>query len=230
MLLNTLLVQAGGFEERNHERWMISLVAALDREKWVQCEVSLSRARGSIDLHKGVYCSVTSPLISVRSRTSDTESRPRRRTSWRPRKTLTGCTRGTGGNVNDTSRGRCFASPRRCLVTAAHRLLPTQGGGICREKICSITPLSFHCSCVMLEAPFPVSPDSDSVTHPFHAGGRTGRGLAASGVAGDCNATEKTPLRLSSARPRRQRCGTQAGNVACKFGTTVVSTLNYFPI
>ena len=128
MLWSTLLVQARGFVERNHERRMTSLVAALDGEKWVQCDASLSRAQGSIDLHKGVYCSVTSPLISFKSRPSDAGSRPRRRTSWRARKTPTGCTRGIGCDVNDTSRGRCSASPVRCLATAAHRLPPTQGG------------------------------------------------------------------------------------------------------
>eukprot|EP00588_Corethron_pennatum_P019400 CAMPEP_0194325790 /NCGR_PEP_ID=MMETSP0171-20130528/32755_1 /TAXON_ID=218684 /ORGANISM="Corethron pennatum, Strain L29A3" /LENGTH=60 /DNA_ID=CAMNT_0039085079 /DNA_START=86 /DNA_END=265 /DNA_ORIENTATION=- len=60
----------------------------------------------------------------------------------------------------------------------------------------------------MLEALFPISPDSDSMTYPFHVGGRTGRGRAASGAASDCTTTKKTPSRLSPAQPRRQRCGT----------------------
>jgi hypothetical protein len=48
-LRSTLLAQAKAFVERQHESNMSSLVAALDSERWTQCDVSLVRTPRSLD-------------------------------------------------------------------------------------------------------------------------------------------------------------------------------------
>jgi vacuolar protein sorting-associated protein 54 len=73
-LRSTLLAQAKAFVERQHESNMSSLVAALDSERWTQCDVSAERQAALTRLCSGR--AVTSTKIRRESLSSATDKSP----------------------------------------------------------------------------------------------------------------------------------------------------------
>mmetsp|Transcript_12378 Transcript_12378/g.19034 ORF Transcript_12378/g.19034 Transcript_12378/m.19034 type:complete len:1032 (-) Transcript_12378:353-3448(-) len=67
VLRSTLLAQAKAFVERQHESNMSSLVAALDSERWIQCDVSAERQQALTRLCTG------RAVVTIRQRATSTD-------------------------------------------------------------------------------------------------------------------------------------------------------------
>jgi len=75
ILRSSLLAQAKAFVERQHESNMSSLVAALDSERWMRCDVSAERQRALIRLCSGrAVISTKQRLLSNDASTKDPEA------------------------------------------------------------------------------------------------------------------------------------------------------------
>jgi hypothetical protein len=71
-LRSTLLAQAKSFVERKHEANMSTLAAAMDSERWVQCNVSVGHA---LPMRQHYQLILLSPILTgVRRKTSSTQS------------------------------------------------------------------------------------------------------------------------------------------------------------
>jgi vacuolar protein sorting-associated protein 54 len=122
-LRSTLLAQAKAFIERKHESNMSALVAALDSERWVQCEVSSERQRTLSRLCSGRVTIATSASYDCDDATTETQKAPEVEIEGRQYKVVWSCLLLMEMVTSDLMAASYFTSLASGLVAKVAELL-----------------------------------------------------------------------------------------------------------